>query len=107
MAVIKRKLKAKIFQRDPEKERKFKKLCDALTAHGYTVRREKLKQGHGWKVVSGACTALGQRLVFVDQRMGQDDQLAFLQGVALTAGVEITPTEPEDSQAASDSQRAA
>ncbi|MBX7145060.1 MAG: hypothetical protein K1X79_11460 [Oligoflexia bacterium] len=99
MAVLKRKSNTRILQRDPEKERKFKKLSELLSAGGYTVRREKLKQGHGWKVVSGACTALGQRLVFVDQRMSQDDQLAFLRNIAQTAGIQLpeTETSPQDS----------
>ncbi|MBN8548416.1 MAG: hypothetical protein J0M12_03755 [Deltaproteobacteria bacterium] len=70
--------------RDPAKEKLFKELSEQLAQRGFTVRREKLKQGYGWKVVSGACQALGQRLIFVDQRMTQDDQISFLQARLLT-----------------------
>jgi hypothetical protein len=65
--------------RDPAKEKLYKELVEQLAKKGFTVRREKLKQGYGWKVVSGACQALGQQLIFVDQRMTQDDQISFLQ----------------------------
>lgn len=64
--------------RDPAKEKLFKEISEQLAQRGYTVRREKLKQGYGWKVVSGSCQALGQQLIFVDQRMTQDDQISFL-----------------------------
>ncbi len=73
-----RKAKKIKLVRDPEKEKLFRELSEQLAQRGYTVRREKLKQGFGWKVVSGACQALGQRMVFVDQRLSQDDQISFL-----------------------------
>lgn len=63
---------------DPQKESVFNELSTLLKDAGYVVRREKLKQGPGWKVVSGACEALDQRLIFVDRRMDQDDQILFL-----------------------------
>jgi hypothetical protein len=71
--------------RDPAKEKLYRSLCEQLSQQGFTVRREKLKQGFGWKVVSGSCEALGQRMIFVDQRMSQDDQIAFLQSRLLHA----------------------
>lgn len=77
--------------RDPAKEKLFKEISEQLAKHGFTVRREKLKQGYGWKVVSGACQALGQRLIFVDQRMTQDDQISFLQ--ARLSSLEVEPTD--------------
>lgn len=64
--------------RDPAKEKLFRELSDQLSKQGYTVRREKLRQGYGWKVVSGSCQALGERMIFVDQRLSQDDQISFL-----------------------------
>lgn len=74
MAVKKRKVQKK----DPEKESVYKDLVSKLTGMGYTVRREKLKQGFGWKVVSGQCTVNAERLIFVDSRMTQEDQISFL-----------------------------
>jgi hypothetical protein len=83
MAVKKRKTQKK----DPEKESVYKGLVSKLTDMGYTVRREKLKQGFGWKVVSGQCTFNTERLIFVDSRMSQDDQISFL-----TARLDTLPT---------------
>lgn len=95
MPVLSKRSKVKLATRDPEKEKKFKELVSLLATQGYTVRREKLKQGHGWKVVSGSCMALGQKLVFVDQRMTQDDQLTFLRSIAETVGVTLESAAPE------------
>ena len=98
MAALSRRSRTPRVIRDLEKERKFKQLVALLGVHGYSVRREKLKQGHGWKVVSGACTAHGQKMIFVDQRMTQDDQLIFLRSIAETAGLNLAeagaPLEP-------------
>jgi hypothetical protein len=80
MAVKKRKSAV----RDQKKESVYKGLALELAEHGYTVRREKLKQGSGWKVMSGQCTLESQSLIFVDSRMTQDDQIAFLQAKLAT-----------------------
>jgi len=81
--------KRTVVAKDPKKETLFKSLCAKFEAAGLTVRREKLKQGPGWKVVSGACRANNQRLVFVDPRLAQDDQILFLRSRAKTLGIEI------------------
>jgi hypothetical protein len=57
-----------------------------LEAKGFLVRREELKRGHCWKVVSGSCRSLSQNLVFVDSRLAPNDQVAFLE--ATVADVE-------------------
>lgn len=72
------KMKKAIPLRDPKKESLFRGLSETLREAGYFVRREKLKQGHGWKVVSGSCRLKASDLIFVDQRMSQDDQIEFL-----------------------------
>ena len=59
---------------------KFKELTGQLESKGFVVRREELKRGHCWKVVSGACRSLSQNLVFVDSRLAPADQISFLQG---------------------------
>ena len=64
--------------RDEKKEAIFRELSQILAESGHTVRREQLKQGHGWKVVSGVCRADQASMIFVDRRMPQDDQIAFL-----------------------------
>ncbi len=60
---------------------------------GYTVRREELKRGHCWKVLSGSCRSLSTRFVFVDSRLSPDDQIAFLEATIADAapGPEISP----------------
>lgn len=74
--------------RDPQKESLFNKLSGILAAAGYTVRREELKRGLGWRATSGSCRALDRRLVFVDRRLSQDEQIAFLQSRIMTLGLE-------------------
>lgn len=76
--------KRKSVVRDQKKESVYKGLALELAEHGYTVRREKLKQGFGWKVMSGQCTLESESLIFVDSRMTQDDQIAFLQAKLAT-----------------------
>ena len=66
---------------DHEKDSIFKELASLLTAAGYDVRREELKTGHGWKVMSGSCRLEAQKLIFVDKKLPQDEQIAFLVGI--------------------------
>lgn len=63
---------------DSEKEGIFKGLTGILVKAGYRVRRESLKRGSGWRVVSGSCETQGEKLIFVDRRLTKDDQISFL-----------------------------
>jgi hypothetical protein len=74
--------------KDPKKESVYKSLVGLLEENGYQVRREKLKRGLGWKVYSGACRAVTIRIIFVDQRLGQDEQINFLQERIQVLGLE-------------------
>jgi len=65
-----------------EQETRYKTLVAQLEAKGFVVRREELKRGHCWKVVSGSCRSLSQNLVFVDSRLAPNDQIAFLEATA-------------------------
>lgn len=56
----------------------YQKLVGTLKESGFVVRREELKRGYCWRVTSGACRSLDQRLVFVDSRLAPVDQIAFL-----------------------------
>ena len=115
MAVRRSSKSQKSVSRDPEKECVLKGLSAALQGAGYAVRREKLKRGPGWRVVSGMCRALDQnaapqRLIFVDRALSQDDQISFLVGrindLEVSVGADIMthhsfrlwfdPTEPDD-----------
>ena len=75
--------------RDPEKDAIFRDLSLELSRAGYQVRREKLKRGHGWKVVSGSCRALENNLIFVDQRLTQDEQIQFLRSKISELGLAL------------------
>ena len=63
---------------DPEKERAFKGLSSLLGSQGYSVRREELKRGPGWRASSGSCRKMDEKIVFVDKRSPIDEQVAFL-----------------------------
>lgn len=76
--------------RDSKKEKIFKILSQILADAGYVVRREELKRGFGWKVVSGTCRLKDDKIVFVDRRMSQEDQLSFLSAKIVTLGISVT-----------------
>ena len=56
----------------------YKELVNQLEQLGYLVRREELKRGHCWRVLSGACRSLSQNFIFVDSRLSPEDQVSFL-----------------------------
>ena len=57
---------------------RFKELVLQLEQLGFVTRREELKRGHCWKVLSGACRSLTQKFIFVDSRLSPDEQVSFL-----------------------------
>lgn len=64
----------------PQKERKYNELVGRLESAGFTVRREELKRGPNWRVMSGACRSIDRKIIFIDSRLSPDDQIAFLLG---------------------------
>jgi hypothetical protein len=70
-------------------EKIVKILCGVLTNSGYVVRREELKRGFGWKVVSGSCRLNDDKLVFVDRKLTLEDQVVFLTNSITHRGVQI------------------
>ena len=62
-----------------------------MATSGFTVRREELKQGPGWRAVSGSCRLEEQRLVFIDRKLPQDDQITFLIQRLTALGIKIDP----------------
>lgn len=76
---------------DPHKDSIFKQLGEIVRAHGVIVRREDLKQGHGWKVMSGICRLEQERIIFVDRKLPQDEQITFLIQRMSAAGITPTP----------------
>ncbi len=80
---------------DSKKESQIKLLVAALATKGYSIRRERLKQGHGWKTVSGACRLSGDRILFVDRKMPLDEQLLFLSSIASQLNLSIAGSESQ------------
>jgi len=84
MSVAARKVKktsrkGKRKTRDPKKDAIFRALSEVLLEKARVkVRREKLKQGHGWRAISGACRLDDTTIVFVDSKLNQDEQVEFL-----------------------------
>lgn len=68
--------------KEAEKGKKFDKiakiLVQVLENAGVVVRKEELKRGFGWKVVSGSCRLNDDRILFIDRKMPAEDQVAFL-----------------------------
>jgi hypothetical protein len=71
-----------------DQDARYKDMVAQLEQLGFTVRREELKRGHCWKVVSGSCRSLTQRFIFVDSRLAPQEQLSFLEATVLDAKTE-------------------
>ncbi len=93
MKIIKKKKKKTVIKKDSKKESVFKHLSGVLSGSGHEVRREPLKQGHGWRVLSGACEANDQNLIFVDRRLTQDEQINFLATRIVSLGIALSEDE--------------
>lgn len=63
-----------------KKDNILKVLVGCLGAQGFKVRREILKSGIGWRAVSGSCTCLDDKMIFLDRRLAEDEQIEFLIG---------------------------
>ncbi len=70
---------------------RYKELVGKLEELGYVVRREELKRGHCWKVLSGVCRSLAQKFIFVDSRLKPDEQVAFLSAKLVDIQLADTP----------------
>lgn len=86
--IIKNKKRRTVVSMDPKKECLIKELSLVAEAHGYRVRREHLKQGLGWKVVSGMCRKGEEKIIFVDRKLAQTEQVSFLLGRLATLRLE-------------------
>ena len=85
--IIKNKKRKVRIANDPKKESIFKELADIAVSKGFTVKRENLKQGIGWKVMSGYCRFKEDRLIYVDRKLPQTDQISFLFNKCISLGV--------------------
>ena len=62
-----------------EQDARYRDLVTQLETKGFHVRREELKRGHCWKVVSGSCRSQSQKFIFVDSRLAPQEQISFLE----------------------------
>ena len=76
-----------------DQEQRYRELLVLLEGRGFTVRREELKRGHCWKVISGSCRSFSHHYVFVDSRLAPHDQISFLE--ATLADIEDGPTDDQ------------
>lgn len=77
--IIKKKNKStKPVNFSTKKDGLIKDLIRLCKQRGVDIRRERLKQGFGWRATSGVCMHQDKPVVFIDSRLGQDDQLEFL-----------------------------
>lgn len=60
---------------DAAKERTLRTIVEVLQRLQVTVRREELKRGPGWRVMSGGCRLEGREVLFVDRRVTLDEQI--------------------------------
>ena len=58
---------------------------------GFTVRREKLSRGPAYKVRSAGCLFSGDKVLFVDRNLPEDQQVGLLINYLLELG--LTPSE--------------
>lgn len=79
------------FEKNQKKEKVFKELVALVGEAGYVVRREVLKQGLGWRALSGSCRAESNRIIFVDRRLPQNDQISFLLSKIAAVGMSFNP----------------
>ena len=78
---------------DHQKDIVFKGLAEFCHSRGLTVRREDLKQGHGWRVMSGTCRMNDQKLIFIDRKLPQDEQILFLASRLAALKIEVPAEE--------------
>ena len=72
------KKSANLKKKDSKKEQIYQQLVSFVGQNGYQVRREKLKTGPGWRVLSGTCRVQDEKMIFVDSILPQDEQIEFL-----------------------------
>lgn len=76
--ILKNKKRKQNVAYDPKKESIIRELAELAQINGISVKREVLKQGIGWKVMSGSCRFNDERIIFVDRKLSQSDQISFL-----------------------------
>ena len=88
---MKAKAKASEKAQAREKESLLNELACILSSSGFRVRRERLKQGHGWRAVSGSCRVMTDKMIFLDRRLPHDEQIDFLVDRIAESRIQISP----------------
>ena len=85
--IIKNKKRRQVAVNDPKKESIIKELALLAESQGYSVKRENLKQGIGWKAMSGSCRFNEVKLIYIDRKLPQSDQISFLFNKVISLGL--------------------
>ncbi len=64
----------------PNLQTQIREISAQLRDHGYTVRREALRRGHGFRVRSGECRLYKDKVILIDSTLTPQEQLALLKG---------------------------
>ena len=86
--MTKKRIKA-IQKKSASKEAIIKNLSKILSLNNFKLRREQLKQGSGWRAISGQCRVDQEQFIFLDSRLPQDDQISFLVGKILELEMQV------------------
>ena len=76
-------------QKQSKDPAEFKHLTRVLAKRGITVRREKLCRDTSFRVKSGKCLFSGEDIIFVDQRLPDNQQVAVLVDHLVSAKLEL------------------
>jgi len=77
----------KLSKKSQELDARYRLLVKDLRENGFTVRREELKRGLGWRASSGTCRLFQDKLILVDRRLPAEEQVNFLEDVAKHANL--------------------
>ena len=85
------KKRKKISQEDES----IKKLSLMIEAQGYSIRREKLSRGPSFRVKSGGCFYSGDKVIFIDKNLPEDQQITMLLNFILDLNININEDDLE------------
>jgi hypothetical protein len=76
-----------------DEERDLKEVCSALKKGGFTIRREKLASGRGYRVKSGKCLLRHENIIFVEKSLSAAQQTSILVDSIIENNIRISTTE--------------
>ena len=77
-------------KRNSTDQESIKQMSEAIEATGYTVRREKLSRGSAYRVKSAGCLFSGDKVLFVDKNLPEDQQVSVLLNYLVELNIELS-----------------